>query len=59
MALSETELRAFLEFEKSGWEQAADPYHQHWGLLSSQSVQPMLDAAIPLSAAIRNDSLRE
>lgn len=45
MALSDTELKAFQEFEKFGWEQAADPYHQHWGLLSSQSADPMLDAA--------------
>lgn len=45
MVLSEPEVRAFQDFEKSGWEQAADPYHQHWGLLSSQSAGPMLDAA--------------
>lgn len=45
MTLSESELRAFQAFERSGWEQAADPYHQHWGLLSSQSAEAMLDAA--------------
>ncbi len=45
MTLSESELRAFQEFEQSGWEIAADPYHQHWGFLSSQSAGPMLDAA--------------
>lgn len=45
MSLSKTELKAFLDFEKSGWEKAADPYHRHWGLLSSQSAGPMLDAA--------------
>jgi len=45
MVLSEPEVRAFQEFEKSGWEQAADPYHQHWDLLSNQSAGPMLDAA--------------
>lgn len=45
MTLTEQELQAFLEFEKSGWEQAADPYHQHWGLLSQQSAEPMLNAA--------------
>lgn len=45
MILSGSELQAFQDFEKSGWEQAAVPYHQHWGLLSSQSVEPMLNAA--------------
>ncbi|WP_108883177.1 methyltransferase domain-containing protein [Anderseniella sp. Alg231-50] len=45
MTLSKSELRAFQEFEQSGWETAADPYHQHWGFLSSQSADPMLDAA--------------
>ncbi len=45
MTLSETDLRAFQAFEKSGWEGAADPYHQHWGFLSSQSAPAMLDAA--------------
>lgn len=45
MSLTDSELRAFEEFEKSGWENAADPYHEHWGLLSSQSAGPMLDAA--------------
>ena len=45
MVLSEQDLKAFQEFERSGWEQAADPYHQHWGLLSRQSADPMLDAA--------------
>ncbi len=52
MALSEQELRAFQEFERSGWEQAADPYHQHWGLLSRQSADPMLDAAKVSSGSI-------
>lgn len=45
MTLTEQELQAFQEFEKSGWGQAADPYHQHWGVLSQQSAEPMLDAA--------------
>ncbi len=49
MTLSESELRAFQEFEQSGWETAADPYHQHWGFLSSQSADPMLDAAAVVS----------
>ncbi len=52
MVLSEPEVQAFQEFEKSGWEQAADPYHQHWGLLSSQSAGPMLDAAKVSSGSV-------
>ena len=51
MALSETELRAFQEFEKSGWERAADPYHRHWGFLSSQSAEPMLNASRVVSGS--------
>lgn len=43
--LSRAEMEVFQQFEKSGWEEAADPYHLHWGSLSSQSAEPMLDAA--------------
>jgi ubiquinone/menaquinone biosynthesis C-methylase UbiE len=45
MALSQSDLEAFKEFEKSGWDRAADPYHHHWGKLSQQSAEPLLDAA--------------
>lgn len=45
MTMSETELQAFKDFEKTGWDRAADPYHHHWGYLSQQSAEPMLDAA--------------
>ncbi len=45
MKLSEKETEAFIRFEKTGWDQAADAYHDHWGALSSQSADPMLDAA--------------
>lgn len=45
MALSESEVAAFKAFEKTGWERAADAYHDHWGGLSSQSADAMLDAA--------------
>jgi ubiquinone/menaquinone biosynthesis C-methylase UbiE len=45
MALSEAELQAFSRFEMNGWDRAADPYHHHWGNLSRQSAEPMLDAA--------------
>ena len=45
MALSEAELQAFSSFEKNGWDRAADPYHHHWGNLSRQSAEPLLDAA--------------
>lgn len=45
MALSRNELEHFKAFEKSGWEKAADAYHHHWGKLSRQSIESMLDAA--------------
>jgi len=45
MALSDTQLLAFSNFEKNGWERAANSYHHHWGRLSQQSAEPMLDAA--------------
>jgi SAM-dependent methyltransferase len=45
MSLPESDLEAFKTFEKAGWERAADPYHQHWGNLSRQSADAMLDAA--------------
>jgi hypothetical protein len=43
--LSESERRAFGEFEKRGWEKAADPYHHHFGVLTRQSSEALLDAA--------------
>ncbi len=45
MALSDAELRAFEEFEKAGWDRAASRYHEHWGFLSCQSAEAMLNAA--------------
>ena len=45
MSLPESDLDAFKAFEKAGWERAADPYHQHWGNLSRQSAEAMVDAA--------------
>ena len=45
MALSKAELESFSSFEKNGWDRAADPYHHHWGNLSQQSAEPLLDAA--------------
>ena len=45
MSLTDEELQAFEDFERAGWEKAADPYHRMWGALSSQSSGPMLDAA--------------
>ena len=45
MPLSESEIGAFSAFEKAGWEKAAEPYHHHWGSLSAQSADAMLDAA--------------
>jgi len=43
--LSESERKAFGDFEKSGWDKAADPYHRHWGILTRQSSEALLDAA--------------
>ena len=45
MSLPESDLQVFKNFEKAGWERAAGPYHQHWGNLSRQSAEAMLDAA--------------
>jgi SAM-dependent methyltransferase len=45
MMLSESERRAFGEFEKRGWEKAADSYHRHFGVLTQQSSEALLDAA--------------
>jgi SAM-dependent methyltransferase len=43
--LSESERRAFGAFEKRGWDQVADPYHRHFGALTQQSSEALLDAA--------------
>jgi ubiquinone/menaquinone biosynthesis C-methylase UbiE len=40
-----SDFEAFKAFERNGWEQAADPFHRHWGGLSQQSADAMLDAA--------------
>ena len=45
MVLSESERRAFGAFEKRGWNTAADPYHRHFGALTRQSSEALLDAA--------------
>jgi hypothetical protein len=45
MVLTNAEMRAFEEFEKARWDKAANPYHEHWDFLSSQSAEAMLDAA--------------
>ena len=45
MVLSESERKAFGEFEKSGWDKASDLYHHHFGLLTQQSSDALLDAA--------------
>jgi SAM-dependent methyltransferase len=43
--LSEEQLDAFGDFERRGWDKAADPYHLHWGVLTQQSSEALLDAA--------------
>jgi ubiquinone/menaquinone biosynthesis C-methylase UbiE len=45
MVLSESERRAFSEFEKSGWDKTSDSYHHHFGVLTQQSSDALLDAA--------------
>jgi ubiquinone/menaquinone biosynthesis C-methylase UbiE len=45
MTLNESERQAFGDFEKRGWEKAADPYHRHWGNLTRQSSEALLAAA--------------
>jgi ubiquinone/menaquinone biosynthesis C-methylase UbiE len=45
MILSESERKAFGEFEKCGWDKTADPYHHHFGALTQQSSEALLDAA--------------
>jgi SAM-dependent methyltransferase len=43
--LSESECKAFSDFEKRGWDKAAIPYHDLWGMVTRQSSQALLDAA--------------
>lgn len=43
--MADTDFADFREFEHSGWEQAAELFHNHWGSLTSQSVPAVLDAA--------------
>jgi SAM-dependent methyltransferase len=43
--LSDSERRAFGAFERRGWDVAANPYHQHFGALTQQSSEVLLDAA--------------
>lgn len=45
MALTGEDAEEFKAFEKAGWEEAAQAYHDHWGALSSQSASATLDAA--------------
>jgi ubiquinone/menaquinone biosynthesis C-methylase UbiE len=45
MPLTESERQAFGDFEKSGWDRAADLYHRHWGDLTRQSSEALLEAA--------------
>ena len=39
------ELQAFHDFEQAGWQDVAERYHRAWGVLTSQAIRPLLDAA--------------
>lgn len=45
MEFEPKDVEPFVAFERKGWERAAMAYHDHWGDLSSQSADAMLDAA--------------
>lgn len=45
MKFSGKDIESFIQFERSGWELAANAYHDHWGGLSAQSATAMLQAA--------------
>ena len=36
---------AFRDFEISGWEKKADPYHRFFGPITARAIEPLLDAA--------------
>ena len=44
MAPEPTEPSEFRQFEHSGWEAIPDKYHNAFGQLTSQAIQPLLDA---------------
>ena len=37
--------RSFREFEHSGWQGIPQQYHQAFGELTTQSIEPLLDTA--------------
>ena len=43
--LSDDEHKAFGDFERRGWDKAAVPYNDLWGIATRQSCQALLDAA--------------
>lgn len=45
VTLTKEEEAAFSDFEKAGWERAAQAFHDHWGPLTQQSSATLLDAA--------------
>ncbi len=40
----EFDAKAFHAFELEGWERAPDAYHRYFGALTSQTIEPLLDA---------------
>jgi ubiquinone/menaquinone biosynthesis C-methylase UbiE len=43
--VSEYDAAAFDAFESSGWEAIAATYDEHWSALTTQAIEPLLDAA--------------
>jgi SAM-dependent methyltransferase len=39
-----SDLEKFRQFERSGWENIPEPYHRCFGSLTSQSIEPLLNA---------------
>ncbi|GGE53441.1 class I SAM-dependent methyltransferase [Actibacterium pelagium] len=44
MDLDDEDAKAFVAFEHAGWENVAERYHRHWGGLTQQSAEALLDA---------------
>ncbi len=43
--MNDPDPHSFRDFEHSGWQAIPEPYHQAFGELTAQSIEPLLDAA--------------